>query len=192
MMRCVNAGARSFLRVGAGARSRVVAAARPRLAFSSAIEKVDYFKDVAVDDKIQFGDFQIIASNSVVQRNYAHVEDLGVVVLPGEKIWLRGRISSIRQKGNVCFAVMRSKSFFTLQLCHFRDKSNDMSKALIDFTGDIPLESIVDVYGEVQAANVKSCTQRNVEISIKKIFVVSRAPTVLPFSVEDASRYVEL
>lgn len=150
---------------------------------------MDYYHEVNNDSTLQFGDFKLIASNSLIQRKYAHIEDLGTVTSPGEHIWLRGRISSIREKGNVCFAVLRSKSFFTLQLCHFRDKSDDISKELIKFTSGIPLESIVDVYGEVQAANVKSCTQKTVEIAIKKIFVVSRAPVVLPFSVEDASRW---
>lgn len=150
---------------------------------------VDYYHDVSKNSSsLQFGDFKLIASNSTIERKYTHIEDLGTVKQVGEKVWLRGRISSIREKGNVCFCVMRSKSFFTLQLCHFRDKSDDMSKALIKFTSNIPLESIVDVYGEVQAANVKSCTQKTVEIAIRKIFVVSRAPVVLPFSIEDASR----
>lgn len=150
--------------------------------------QVDYYKDIAVDGNIQFGDFHLIASNSSIERNYAHIEDLGSIVLPGEKVWVRGRISSIREKGNVCFAVLRAKSFYTLQLCHFRDKSDEMSKQLIKFTGNISLESIVDVFGEVKSATVKSCSQKNVEISVQKIFVVSRAPVVLPFSIEDASR----
>mmetsp|Transcript_7911 Transcript_7911/g.13339 ORF Transcript_7911/g.13339 Transcript_7911/m.13339 type:complete len:516 (+) Transcript_7911:51-1598(+) len=159
-----------------------------KLFSAQSLVKVDYYNDIRMNDNIQFGDFHLIASNSSAQRKYTHIEDVGSLILPGENVWLRGRISSVRQKGNVCFAVLRSKSFFTLQLCHFRDKSDILSKDLIKYVGDIPLESIVDVYGRVQSATVKSCTKQNVEISIQKIFVVSRAPVVLPFSVEDASR----
>ena len=42
--------------------------------------------------------------------------------------------------------------------------------------------------GVVASADVKSCSQNNVEIQIKKLFTVSRAPVQLPFLLEDASR----
>ena len=38
------------------------------------------------------------------------------------------------------------------------------------------------------SANVKSCTQSDIEIQIRKLFVVSRAPVQLPFLLEDANR----
>lgn len=155
---------------------------------TNSLPLVDYYKDVSCTDDIQFGDFKLIASNTVEDRRYANIEDVGKTIKSGEYVWMRGRISSIRQKGNACFAVLRAKSTFTLQLCHFRDKANEASKELLKFFGDIPLESIVDVYGVVQEANVKSCTQKTVELSLMKIFVVSRAPVVLPFSIDDASR----
>jgi aspartyl/asparaginyl-tRNA synthetase len=179
-----------FLRRNGGWSRSAVRPCFTRLSSSSIPPSIDYYNDVDMSSGIQFGNFKLMASNSTIEREYAHVEDLGTVILPGERVWLRGRISSIRKKGNVCFAVIRSKSFFTLQVCHFRDKSDDMSKALISFTGDIPLESVVDVYGEVRAASVKSCSQKTVEIAMEKVFVVSRAPVVLPFSVEDASRFI--
>lgn len=156
--------------------------------FSASTIPIDYYRDVSTEGNIQFGDFKLMASNSSIQREYAHVEDFGTMVMPGEKVWVRGRVSAIRRKGNMVFAVIRSKSFFTLQLCHFRDQSDALSKALIDYTADVPVESIVDVYGVVQTADVKSCTQKTVELSVKKLFVVSRAPAILPFSIEDASR----
>ena len=76
-----------------------------------------------------------------------------------------------------------------MQACHFKDKeSPELSKALIKFAEGLTLESIIDIYGTVAPAEVKSCTQGNVEIKIKKLFVVSRAPVQLPFLLEDASR----
>ena len=104
-------------------------------------------------------------------------------------MWLRGRVSSVRAKGNTCFIVLRSNSFYTVQACHFKDKTNpDPSKALIKFVEGLTLESIVDVYGTVAAADVKSCSQGDVELQMRKIFVVSRAPVQLPFLLDDAAR----
>ncbi len=50
------------------------------------------------------------------------------------------------------------------------------------------MESIIDVFGTVVPADVKSCSQTNVEIQLQKVFTVSRAPVQLPFLLEDASR----
>ena len=85
--------------------------------------------------------------------------------------------------------VLRAKSFYTIQTCHFKDAEHaEESKKLIKYVGNLPLESIVDVMGEIVSAEVKSCSQSNVEISIKKVYTVSRAPTALPFLLEDAAR----
>jgi len=85
--------------------------------------------------------------------------------------------------------IIRSDAFYTVQACHFKDKDEpEASKSLIKFSANIPLESIVDIMGVVASADVKSCSQSNVEIQIRKIYTVSRAPVVLPFLIEDASR----
>jgi aspartyl-tRNA synthetase len=74
-------------------------------------------------------------------------------------------------------------------LCHFKDKTQaEASKQLIKFAAGIALESIVDVLGTVAAAEVKSCSQNDVEVAMEKLFVVSRAPVALPFLLEDAAR----
>lgn len=57
--------------------------------------------------------------------------------------------------------------------------------------GGLTGESIVDVLGVVASADVKSCSQSNVEIQIKKVFAVSRAPALLPFLQEDAAHSQE-
>lgn len=96
----------------------------------------------------------------------------------------------ITGKGNACFIVIRSEGFNTVQACHFKDKEqSELSKQLIKFVvGSLPLESIVDIYGTVVPADVKSCSQNNIEIQIRKIFIVSKAPVILPFLLEDAGR----
>ena len=154
-------------------------------------EFVDFSSIIEGSKNIQYGDYGLIASQTPVQRTYVETKDLGKVGGPaiGDTVWIRGRVSSVRGKGNACFMVIRSGSFYTVQACHFKDKENAIeSKALIKFVQGIALESIVDIEGVISEADVKSCSQKNVEIKIQKIFTVSRAPSTLPFLIEDAAR----
>ena len=153
---------------------------------------VNYF-NVGDDDSIDFGDYSIINSEAVTNRKFTDVSSISQLQSSdaklGDRVWLRGRVSNVRAKGNVCFIVLRSNVFHTIQLTHFKDKENpEASKQLIKFAGSLALETVIDVYGTLVAADVKSCTQNDVEISIRKLFVVSRAPSMLPFLLEDASR----
>ena len=159
---------------------------------SEPIVRVSYY-DAALgkDSGIGYGDYDIIASQSETGRQFASIDTLGTEQGPavGETVWIRGRVSSIRAKGNACFMVLRSKSFYTVQACHFKEAEDpEESKKLIKYAGGLTLESIVDIMGEVVAADVKSCSQSNIEIKIKKVYTVSRAPAVLPFLLEDAAR----
>jgi aspartyl/asparaginyl-tRNA synthetase len=154
-------------------------------------ETTDYYSIDSSDQNIAYGDFSIIASQSETGRKFVEFEDLGKENGPkeGDIVWIRGRVSSVRAKGNACFMVLRSGSFNTVQACHFKDKENpEISKKLIKYTGSLPLESIVDIMGVVVAADVKSCSVSNVELQIRRIYTISRAPVVLPFLLEDASR----
>lgn len=149
------------------------------------------FMSIKNDQNIQYGDYGIIASQGPVSRTFTEAKDLGVKDTPGigDTVWIRGRVSSVRAKGNACFLVIRSGSFYTVQACHFKDKDHpEQSKAMIKYVSSIPLESIVDIQGVVASADVKSCSQKNVELQIKKIFTVSRAPVTLPFLLDDAAR----
>lgn len=160
---------------------------------ASSFPSKDYFSIHDDDNQIEFGEYSVIASQKQSTRKFADVKLLGTNASEapkvGDTVWLRGRVSSVRAKGNACFIVIRSGSFYTVQGCHFKDKSNpEESKKMIKFVNSIALESIVDIMGTVAEADVKSCSQNNVEIQIKKIFTVSRAPVSLPFLLEDASR----
>jgi aspartyl/asparaginyl-tRNA synthetase len=172
---------------------------RPLSVASSNIElethpKVDYFS-IKSDDKIEFGDLNLIASQGKSDITYSEVNHLGTAEGPiaGEKVWIRGRVAGVRGKGNAVFLIIRNKSFHTIQTCHFKDKKKqpEQSKALLKFISSLSSESIVDIYGEITPAEVKSCSQHSVELQIQKLFVVSRAPSILPFSIEDAARSQE-
>jgi aspartyl-tRNA synthetase len=151
--------------------------------------RIDYYAYKTDSDDLEFGDYNSLASQEEgVTRPYVSVDQLDESYID-KKVWIRGRVSNVRAKGNACFLIIRGGSFFTVQSCHFKDKAHaELSKKFIKFVGDIPLESIVDVYGEVVAADVKSCTQQKVEIQALKVITVSRAPVALPFLLEDAAR----
>lgn len=150
------------------------------------------FLTVPTDGSLHFGDYTTINSAAkVTERRYIDVRTLGTNEGPaeGDLVWIRGRLSNVRAKGNSCFTVIRSNSFYTVQALHFKDKEQaDLSKSMIKFIGNTPLESIVDICGTVASGNVKSASQSNVEIQINKFFVVSKSETVLPFLYEDACR----
>lgn len=55
-------------------------------------------------------------------------------------------------------------------------------------TKEVGEEYLIDVYGSVVAADVKSCSQHDVELCIWKLYIVSKVKTRLPIRVEDAGR----
>lgn len=57
----------------------------------------------------------------------------------------------------------------------------------------ITKESIVDVEAEVVAVKqkIEGCTQKDAELHVKELFVVSAAKPQLPLLIEDASRPVK-
>ncbi|ESL05848.1 aspartyl-tRNA synthetase [Trypanosoma rangeli SC58] len=61
---------------------------------------------------------------------------------------------------------------------------------MIDFIGQVPCESIVDVEATVCGVEqpITSTTQHDIELKISKVHVLSEALRVLPFTLEDASR----
>jgi hypothetical protein len=144
------------------------------------------------DGPIACGHYESISSQSEVARPYVSVKSLGTDLSPikiGESVWIRGRVIAIRQKGKSCFMVIRSDTFYTVQTCHFVGSHEESdSKELLKFVSSLTLETIVDIQGTLASASVKSCTQDNIEIQMRKIYVVSTAPPVLPFLLEDAAR----
>jgi hypothetical protein len=111
-------------------------------------ETKDYYTMNPDDTSVEVGDYGVLRSDSQPCRKFASVKTLGMEegAQPGEEVWVRGRISSLRAKGNACFLVIRSEGMFTVQALHFKDKEDpEPSKALIKFIRDLPLESVVDI-----------------------------------------------
>ena len=139
------------------------------------------------------GDYEVLQSRGVTGRTWADISKLGEEggAQAGEQVWVRARVVGVRAKGGSCFLVLRDTSSpsTTVQALHFKSKEDpEGSKTMIKFLSDLTLESIVDVQGTLSAAEVRSCSQTNVEIQVERCYVVSRAPAILPFLLEDAAR----
>jgi len=125
---------------------------------AEAIRDVSYLSVSEQDSYPAMGDMERIMSRSRTGRQFCRVADLGSERHPGEKVWIRGRLHSIRAKGGSCFVVIRQDSFHTVQAVYFKDKENpEESQKMMKYLKDLTVESIVDVEGTLAEADVKVC-----------------------------------
>ncbi|CAF0782994.1 unnamed protein product [Rotaria sordida] len=133
-----------------------------------------------------YGIMPLIQSKEKIDRQLIPVRDINEKSAK-QTIWIRGRLHTSRGKGKQCFLVIRHQSA-TIQavVC----VSENVSKPMVKFATTITKESVIDVEGEVTLAPtpIESCTQKDVELQVKKLFVVSPAEPRLPLLIEDAMR----
>jgi aspartyl-tRNA synthetase len=134
----------------------------------------------------EFGDFSLCNSSFTTGRTFAQISDI-IPENEGKEVWIRARAQTVRGKGKNCFLQLRSR-YDTCQACAFAGAEGP-SVEMVKYASKIPTESWVDVFGVISKANVLSCTQKEAEISMKKIFVVSAASNQPPFQLADAMRY---
>ncbi|CAF3318766.1 unnamed protein product [Rotaria socialis] len=136
--------------------------------------------------KGSYGIMPLIQSKEKIDRELVSVRDINEK-LAKQTIWVRGRIHTSRGKGKQCFLVIRHQSA-TIQavIC----VNENVSKPMVKFVTTISKESVVDIEGEVSLtpSPIESCTQKDVELQVKKVFVVSSAEPRLPLLIEDAMR----
>jgi aspartyl-tRNA synthetase len=155
---------------------------------SQVIRDITYLSVDEQDAYEPVGDLSRVMSRSRSGRNFCRVAELEALPL-GSKVWLRGRLQSIRVKGGSCFLVLRQDSFDTVQACYFKDKENpEASLRMIRYLKSLTVESIIDLEGTITEAQVQSCSVKTIELSIARIHSVSKAAAQLPFLVEDAAR----
>ena len=102
-------------------------------------------------------------------------------------VWVRGRLHTSRAKGKQCFFVLRQQQY-TIQC--LAAVSESVSKSMVKFIASVTKESILDVEGVIQSVpnKIESCSQQDVEIHVKRLFVISTSEAQLPLQIEDASR----
>ncbi|XP_011630534.1 aspartate--tRNA ligase, cytoplasmic [Pogonomyrmex barbatus] len=149
-------------------------------------ESTNETKDVSVG---KYGQMNMIQSKEKFQdRKFTVIKDLDIS-LKNQTIWLRGRLHTSRAKGKQCFIVIRQQSYTVQGLVSINEK---ISKQMIKFISNITKESIIDVMAVVMPVPLKieSCSQKDIEVHLEKIFVVSAAKPQLPLQIEDAARSV--
>jgi len=116
------------------------------------------------------------------------VKDL-TLKLNEKVVTIRGRLHTSRAKGKQCFFVIRQQQV-TVQCLAFVNES--ISKQMIKFIAHISKESIVDVEAVVKKVDekIESCTQQDVELHVKQVWVVSASDPQLPLQIEDAGRKI--
>ena len=109
------------------------------------------------------------------------------VELQGQSFWVRGYLQTVRAKAKLVFITLRQQTATIQAILHESDK---VSRPMIKFAAGVPKESVVDVFVtlSVPESPVVSTTQKDVELLVEKLFVVSKALPELPFQVEDAAR----
>jgi aspartyl-tRNA synthetase len=106
----------------------------------------------------------------------------------GKEITFRAIVENARSQGaKLAFIVFRQEAD-TIQAVVAA--SDTLSRQMVKFCASIPAESVVLVTAEVQKPKeaVKSATIQNLEVHVKKLFVVAKADAQLPMQVEDAER----
>merc|ERR1719219_2397 len=85
---------------------------------------------------------------------------------------VRGRLHTSRAKGKQCFFVLRQQQVTVQSLAYV---SESVSKQMVKFIAHISKESIVDVEAVVKKVDekIESCTQQDVELHVKQVWVVS-------------------
>lgn len=107
--------------------------------------------------------------------------------LKGQDVWTRGRLHTSRAKGKQCFFVLRQQHSTVQCIAYVSEK---VSKQMIKFISHISKESIIDVLASVETVDVpiEGCSQKNVELHVKEVWVVSSSAPQLPLQIEDAMR----
>lgn len=99
----------------------------------------------------------------------------------------RGAIENSRIQSTKLGFLAVGQGLHSIQLVVAEDGEN-VSRQMVKFAGDIPSESLCVVHGIVKrtAEKIKSATIQDFEISVKKIYVVSKAYSPLPLQPADS------
>lgn len=153
-----------------------------QLAEQQRVAALELSKEVEDVEKDDYGYLPLCDSSKRTKREWTSVKECSAKSA-GKHVWIRARLQDKRAKGNIAFVVLRQQ-FYTIQCVLASNKS------AVKFINSLPVESIVDVYGELTKTDVEICgaTQSDAEIQMSKLFCVSKAPQELPFQLKDANQ----
>ena len=180
-----------------------------------------------------YGEYHFIQSQVAESRSFTPISSL-VPSLAGQDVWIRGRVHTIRAKGDALLLFSLSDKSWFLSICpqerarllfcvlvlpqfklwfgrtkiqllqSRRIWSNSLgSKLSIPLSSllasslsfhpcRVACESIVDVFASIKALAsdklITSTTQKDVELGVKRFFIISHSLSQLPFQIPDAMR----
>ncbi|DAZ93209.1 TPA: hypothetical protein N0F65_001561 [Lagenidium giganteum] len=134
----------------------------------------------------QYGELPLIQSQDKTGKDLTNVKAINPE-LNGQSFWVRGHLQNVRAKSKIAFLLLRQGIHTIQAILH---ESDDIPRPMIKFSSSVPKESVVDVFVTVSLPDqpVLSTTQKDVELNVHKLFVVSKALPELPFQIEDAAR----
>ncbi|KAM9984993.1 hypothetical protein ACTFIY_009416 [Dictyostelium cf. discoideum] len=153
---------------------------------NSGEQKNEKKQEQVEENNSNWGELPMNQSKEKITREWTDVSQL-TESLVGKSVLIRARLSTSRLQGaNLCFVQLRD-GLYTVQAVVAKGGSN--SKSMVQFVGQVPKESIVDVQATVVSTSVpiESCTQKSVELQVSSFFIVSKS-TLLPLQIEDLSR----
>ncbi|CAM9531555.1 unnamed protein product [Laminaria digitata] len=132
------------------------------------------------------GDLPRIQSTEMTGKKFCAVGEL-TSEKAGQDIWLRARVHTSRSIKKGVFLVLR-QTLYTVQATVF--VGGNVGRPMVQYAEEVSKESVIDVRGKLVTtpSPVSGCTQKDVELKIEEIHVVSAADTFLPLIVADAMR----
>ena len=111
--------------------------------------------------------------------------------LQGRSVNIRGKLHTSRAKEKQCSFVVRQQQV-TMQCLAY--VSPTISKQMVKFVSHINKDSIVDVEAVVEKIEekIESCSQQDVELHLRQVWVVSASDPQLPLQIEDAGRKITM
>jgi len=137
---------------------------------------------LALIDSSPFGSLSIQSETLLEWRKFFEIKNLNKSQ-DGQHVWIRGRGQTIRKQGSkLAFLVIRD-DLATVQAVVA------VSPEMAKFAGALPKESVVDIFGRITIPPepLRGCTQSDIEITVERIYCLSRAQS-LPLQLEDLSR----
>ncbi|KEG09907.1 aspartyl-tRNA synthetase [Trypanosoma grayi] len=133
-----------------------------------------------------FGIAPLIQSTTYGAKKYSDISSLSKESI-GSVVTIRARVDTTRKKGKLAFMVLRD-GVHSLQA--MAAVTEDVPKEMVDFIGQIPCESVVDVEGTVCGVEqpITATSQQDIELRISRAHTISESQRVLPFTLEDAAR----
>eukprot|EP00163_Fabomonas_tropica_P002807 TRINITY_DN1222_c0_g1_i2.p2 TRINITY_DN1222_c0_g1~~TRINITY_DN1222_c0_g1_i2.p2 ORF type:complete len:590 (+),score=198.97 TRINITY_DN1222_c0_g1_i2:65-1834(+) len=139
-------------------------------------------------DNDAWGRLPLNKSQQQTDRKWTHLKDLNAS-MEGQEVLVRARLHNSRVKGKAGFYVLRT-AFSTAQATLFASKDSKQSPAMVKWSGHIPRESVLDITAVVKKPPepLQSVTQKDIELEVRTLHIVSLSAFELPFSLEDAMK----